>query len=170
MSDQELVTAEEVNDTEEPAKVEAESAEVEPPDAKEETQTSQPEGPSETVLSEESPPLEAKDNGASETLSILTLKRGQPLTGKVKNIAQFGAFVDIGLPQDGLVHISELARKKVENVADVVDVGQEVDVWVTKVDKNRGRISLTMIKPISLRLRDIEEDAELEGTVTRLES
>ena len=94
---------------------------------------------------------------------------GQRLTGKVKNIADFGAFVDIGIAQDGLVHISELAKQKVEKVTDVVSQGQEVEVWVKKVDTKRGRISLTMIKPIALKLRDIAEEAELEGVVTRLE-
>lgn len=171
MSDQELVKAEEVADAEEPAIVEEESPQDDSPESEPEAQIDQPESSSETVPVEESSTLDAdtKENGASETLSILTLKRGQSMSGTVKNIAQFGAFVDIGLPQDGLVHISELARKKVEKVEDVVSVGQEVDVWVKKVDKKRGRISLTMIKPISVRLRDIEEDAELEGTVTRLE-
>jgi transcriptional accessory protein Tex/SPT6 len=111
----------------------------------------------------------ADESQENQPVTILNLKPGQRLTGAVKNITDFGAFVDIGLPQDGLVHISELARKKVENVADVVSVGQEVEVWVKKVDQKRGRISLTMIKPISLRLRDIEEDSELEGVVTRLE-
>lgn len=168
MSDQELVKAEEVADTEEPAIVEAESPQNGSAES-EQPQIDQPEGSPETAPPGESPSVDTKENGTSASLSILTLKRGQSLSGTVKNIAQFGAFIDIGLPQDGLVHISELARKKVEKVEDVVNVGQEVDVWVKKVDKKRGRISLTMIKPISLRLRDIEEDAELEGTVTRLE-
>lgn len=168
MSDQELVKAEEVADTEEPAIVEAESPQNGSAES-EQPQIDQPEDSPETAPPGESPSVDTKENGTSASLSILTLKRGQSLSGTVKNIAQFGAFIDIGLPQDGLVHISELARKKVEKVEDVVNVGQEVDVWVKKVDKKRGRISLTMIKPISLRLRDIEEDAELEGTVTRLE-
>lgn len=102
--------------------------------------------------------------------SIHTLEAGQRLIGKVKNIAEFGAFVDIGIPQDGLVHISELSKQKVEKVTDVVSQGQEVEVWVKKVDTKRGRISLTMIKPVNLKFKDIEEEAEIEGVVTRLES
>jgi transcriptional accessory protein Tex/SPT6 len=102
--------------------------------------------------------------------SIHGLKAGQHLVGTVKNITNFGAFVDIGLPQDGLVHISELSRRKVDKVTDVVSVGQEIEVWVKKVDKKRGRISLTMVKPITRRLRDIKEGDEFEGVVTRLES
>jgi ribosomal protein S1 len=112
---------------------------------------------------------EATDE-ASEALSILSLQKGQRLTGVVKNITNFGAFVDLGIAQDGLVHISELARRKVENVSDVVSQGQEVEVWVKKVDKKRGRISLTMIRPVTLKMKDIQEEAELEGVITRLES
>lgn len=115
-------------------------------------------------------PAEPTENlPANEPLSIHTLQVGQRLTGKVKNIADFGAFVDIGLPQDGLIHISELAKQKVEKVTDVVSQGQEVEVWVKKVDSKRGRISLTLIKPITLKFKDIAEETELEGTVTRLE-
>lgn len=113
---------------------------------------------------------EATDiTSTGEGVSIHNLQIGQRLTGKVKNIAEFGAFVDIGIAQDGLVHISELAKQKVEKVTDVVTQGQEVEVWVKKVDTKRGRISLTMIKPIALKLKDVAEDAEVEGTVTRLE-
>jgi transcriptional accessory protein Tex/SPT6 len=107
---------------------------------------------------------------ALEALSILSLQKGQRLTGVVKNITNFGAFIDLGIAQDGLVHISELARRKVENVSEVVSQGQEVEVWVKKVDKKRGRISLTMIRPVTLKMKDIQEEAELEGVITRLES
>ena len=65
-----------------------------------------------------------------EGVSIHNLQIGQRLTGKVKNLAEFGAFVDIGIAQDGLVHISELAKQKVEKVTDVVSQGQEIEVWV----------------------------------------
>ena len=115
--------------------------------------------------------LETSEELASDKPdSILSLKPRQHFVGKVKNITQFGAFVDIGLPQDGLVHISELSRQKVDKVTDVVSEGQEIDVWVKKVDKKRGRISLTMVKPITHRFRDIKEEDEFEGVVTRLES
>lgn len=115
----------------------------------------------------ESPPADDED---SDSQTIFNLEPRQKLNGKVKNITTFGAFVDLGLPQDGLIHISELSRRKVEKVEDVVSVGQEVDVWVKKVDRKRGRISLTMVKPVARRIRDIEEEEEVEGTVTRLES
>lgn len=155
MSDQELTVVDPVSADDSAAPVEADSAPVE--------NTATPaEAPAATVEVTESVP-------AGEGLSIHNLQIGQRLTGKVKNIADFGAFVDIGIAQDGLVHISELAKQKVEKVTDVVSQGQEVEVWVKKVDTKRGRISLTMIKPIAMKLRDIAEDAELEGTVTRLE-
>lgn len=122
------------------------------------------------VSSDESVSATETTEEASEALSILSLQKGQHLTGVVKNITNFGAFIDLGIAQDGLVHISELARRKVDSVSEVVSQGQEVDVWVKKVDKKRGRISLTMIRPVTLKLKDIEEDAELDGMITRLES
>jgi len=165
MSDQEVVTAEpEITTPEaEIAPVNSDSA----PASTVSNGLAQSAPPSEESVAETSAEQNSQDN--TEGFSIYTLQPGQKLTGKVKNIATFGAFVDIGLPQDGLVHISQLAKKKVEKVSDLVNVGQEVEVWVKKVDQQRGRISLTMIKPISLRLKDITEEAELEGVVTRLE-
>lgn len=175
MSSQEAVTADQV--AEEPEVIEAVAAEkasdsAEVDAAAVQSEVSQPE---ETVIQTATEPSDIPvdtDNGepGAQSLSIHTLKRGQNLKGRVKNITNFGAFVDIGLPQDGLVHISELARKKVDKVSDIVSEGQEVDVWIKKIDTKRGRISLTMIKPISLRLRDIVQDSEIEGRVTRLES
>lgn len=121
------------------------------------------------VSSEQVEPAAATDDG-TESITIDNLKIGQRLVGTVKNITDFGAFVDVGIPQDGLIHISKLAKWKVDKVTDVVSQGQQVEVWVKKVDKKRGRLSLTMIRPIVLKLRDINEENELEGTVTRLES
>jgi transcriptional accessory protein Tex/SPT6 len=118
----------------------------------------------------ETTPESTKEVAIAESLTIDSLRVGQRLVGKVKNITNFGAFVDVGIPQDGLVHISKLAKWKVEKVTDVVSQGEEVEVWVKKVDKKRGRLSLTMIRPISLRLREIKEGAELAGIITRLES
>jgi ribosomal protein S1 len=92
------------------------------------------------------------------------------LKGRVKSITDFGAFVDLGIAQDGLVHISELVPRRVAKVSDVVQVGDEVRVWVKKVDKKRGRISLTMVKPVTRRFRDLKPDMVLEGVVTRIES
>ncbi len=99
----------------------------------------------------------------------IPLKPGQQLTGKVKTIADFGAFIDLNMAIDGLVHISELARRRVQNVKDVLSEGQEVTVWVKNVDTERGRIGLTMIKPIERRYSDISAGDVLEGEVKRIE-
>jgi transcriptional accessory protein Tex/SPT6 len=129
------------------------------------------EAETESVLPAEEPSASDEgDEADASTFSIHTLRSGQHFNGTVKNITDFGAFIDIGLPQDGLAHISELAKQKVEKVGDVVSVGDAVEVWVKKVDKKRGRISLTMIRPIAVKLKDIAEGDELSGTVTRLEA
>ncbi|MEY8562319.1 Tex family protein [Eggerthellaceae bacterium 3-80] len=80
-------------------------------------------------------------------LSLDDLEPGMELTGTVRNVVDFGAFVDIGVKQDGLVHISKLSENFVKHPSDVVAVGDTVKIWVESVDKNRGRISLSMIKP-----------------------
>jgi len=81
---------------------------------------------------------------ASDIEKITDLKPGMKVPGIVTNVTAFGAFVDIGVHQDGLVHISELADKFVKNPADIVRVQQKVEVTVMDVDLNRNRISLSM--------------------------
>ena len=71
---------------------------------------------------------------------------GMELTGTVRNVVDFGAFVDVGVKQDGLVHISKVADRFVRHPSEVVSVGDTVTVWVTAIDKDRGKISLTMVK------------------------
>lgn len=80
-----------------------------------------------------------------DVLTIDDLKPGMKLQGTVRNVTDFGAFVDVGVKHDGLVYISRLSQKFVKNPRDVVSVGDIVDVWVVKVDVSRGRIDLTMI-------------------------
>ena len=79
-------------------------------------------------------------------LSIDDLEPGMELKGTVRNVVDFGAFVDVGVHQDGLVHISKLANRFVKHPSDVVRVGDNVTVWVEKVDRDRKKISLTMVK------------------------
>ncbi len=79
-------------------------------------------------------------------LSIDDLQPGMELTGTVRNVVDFGAFVDVGVHQDGLVHISKLANRFVKHPSDVVAVGDTVKVWVERVDRDRGKISLTMVQ------------------------
>lgn len=80
----------------------------------------------------------------TDVLEMKDLKPGMILTGTVRNVADFGAFIDIGVHQDGLVHISELADKFVKRPMDVVKVGDIVKVKVLDVDMDRNRISLSM--------------------------
>jgi len=82
-----------------------------------------------------------------DVLKLEDLNTGMELQGTVRNVVDFGAFVDIGVKQDGLVHISRLSRKFIKRPLDVVSVGDVVTVWVDSVDKNKGRVSLTMLSP-----------------------
>ncbi|RAL22040.1 Tex family protein [Thermoflavimicrobium daqui] len=81
----------------------------------------------------------------SDVLEIKDLHIGMKLTGTVRNVVDFGAFVDIGLKHDGLVHISKLSKRFVKNPMDIVTVGDIVDVWVMTVDEERERVGLSMI-------------------------
>ena len=81
-----------------------------------------------------------------DVLEMKDLKEGMKLKGVVRNVIDFGAFVDIGVHQDGLVHISKLANKFVKHPLDVVSVGDIVDVTVLGVDMNKKRISLSMVE------------------------
>ena len=82
-----------------------------------------------------------------DIMDIKDLKAGMELIGTVRNVIDFGAFVDIGVHQDGLVHISEISDRYVKHPSEVVKVGQIVKVWVLGVDVKKNRISLTMRKP-----------------------
>ena len=80
----------------------------------------------------------------SDVLKIEDLKEGMVLTGTVRNVIDFGAFVDIGVKHDGLVHISEISDKFIKNPSDVVSVGDIVKVKVIKIDKDRQKVGLSM--------------------------
>jgi uncharacterized protein len=82
-----------------------------------------------------------------DVLDISDLAKGMELQGTVRNVVDFGAFVDIGLKNDGLVHISQLSRRFVKHPLDVVSVGEIVTVWVKDIDERKGRVGLTMLAP-----------------------
>lgn len=82
-----------------------------------------------------------------DVLSMEDLQVGMELKGTVRNVIDFGAFVDIGVKQDGLVHLSKLSQSFVKHPKDVVTVGDIVTVWVEQIDMAKGRIALTMIAP-----------------------
>lgn len=83
----------------------------------------------------------------TDVLNIEDLTKDMELHGTVRNVIDFGAFVDIGLKNDGLVHISQLSDRFVKHPMDVVSVGDTVTVWVLEVDMKRNRVGLTMKKP-----------------------
>ncbi len=100
---------------------------------------------------------------------VVKLARGMQLKGRVTRVTRFGAFVDIGVNTDGLVHISELAPYHVAKVTDVVNVGDEVTVWIKDLNKAENRISLTMIPPGTRTIRDLQVGEIVKGRVTRIE-
>ncbi|MBG9941264.1 Tex family protein [Brevibacillus formosus] len=83
----------------------------------------------------------------SDVLQLSDLSVGMKLQGTVRNVVDFGAFVDIGLKNDGLVHISRLKKGFVKHPLEVVTVGDIVDVWVVEIDEKRQRVGMTMIAP-----------------------
>lgn len=81
----------------------------------------------------------------SDVLTIDDLKEGMELTGTVRNVVSFGAFVDIGLHNDGLIHISKLSKEYVNNPLDVIHVGDIITCYVDKIDKEKEKVNLTLI-------------------------
>lgn len=124
----------------------------------------------EKVVDKQTAKPQKKSPKKSKAKYYIPLEIGQQLAGKVKTLADFGAFIDLdGTAIDGLVHISAVSRRRVQNIKEVLSEGQEVTVWVKSVDTERGRIGLTMIKPVERRYSDINEGDVLEGEVKRLE-
>ncbi len=82
-----------------------------------------------------------------DVLTIDDLYKGLKLQGTVRNVVDFGAFVDIGVKQDGLVHISNMSNKFISDPNSIVSVGDIVTVWIKDIDIDRSRIQLTMINP-----------------------
>lgn len=81
----------------------------------------------------------------TDVMGIEDLTPGMELEGTVRNVVDFGAFVDIGVHQDGLVHLSRLSSRFIRHPSEVLKVGDRVKVWVLAVDRERKRISLTMV-------------------------
>ncbi len=84
---------------------------------------------------------------SASVMEMSDLKPGMELTGTVRNVVDFGAFVDIGVHQDGLVHLSRMANRFIRHPNEVVKVGDVIKVWVVGVDEKKKRIALTMLKP-----------------------
>jgi small subunit ribosomal protein S1 len=98
------------------------------------------------------------------------LQRGLKLNGKIVKVEEFGAFVDIGAPKDGLVPVSAMAKTRVDKPSDLVKDGDEVTVWITKASKKENRIGLSMVEPPALDWSDIKVGQTYNGKVTRVEN
>jgi transcriptional accessory protein Tex/SPT6 len=105
----------------------------------------------------------------NEVKKIADLKPKMPLKGIIKKIELFGAFVDVGVETLGLIHISKIKRDPLQRIQDVLEEGQEIDVWVERVDANAGRLELTLNQPIQLEWKDIKPGMKIVGNVVRLE-
>ena len=80
-----------------------------------------------------------------DVLEMEDLHIGDKLQGTVRNVVDFGAFVDIGLHEDGLIHISQMAKTRVKHPSDIVSVGDVIDVWIYKIDEEKHKVQLTLI-------------------------
>jgi small subunit ribosomal protein S1 len=101
--------------------------------------------------------------------SIDELQPKMQLEGTVTRTELYGAFVNVGLDRDGLIHISRLAPGRVRKVTDIVNVGDKVSVWVQSVEPDRGRIALTMVEPPDVEWHDVEVGQIFQGQVVRME-
>lgn len=101
--------------------------------------------------------------------SIKEIKNKMYFRGKVLKTTLAGALVDIGIDIPGMVHISQLQKAPVKRVEDIIHEGDEIDVWVRRVSPKKGRVELTMIKPLNLEWGEIKKDMVVSGKVIRLE-
>lgn len=103
-------------------------------------------------------------------VSLEGLKPGVQVQGTVKRLELFGAFVDIGVGRDALLHISQLNRPNVRNVEDVLKVGDVLDLFILKVDAAAGRIALSMNRPVEVDWSDLRAGATVQGKIVRIEN
>lgn len=118
--------------------------------------------PAQTTESE----MTADEDASGQVVRMLAV--GQQIDGVVRRVTDFGAFVDIGVGRDGLIHISELSTRRIAKVADLLSEGQAIQPWIKKLDRQRNRISLTLIDPGTKTIRDLKEGEVVEGTVSRI--
>ena len=99
---------------------------------------------------------------------VRKLAVGQEVQGRVKRLTDFGAFVDIGVGTDALVHVSEMSQRRIKSPKDVLKVGDEITAWIKALDKEHNRISLTLLAPGTRTIRNLEVGEILDGKVTRI--
>ena len=106
----------------------------------------------------------------TQTTTENGLKRKQKLTGVVKRLELYGAIIDAGVGIPALLHISQLGKENVKRVADVLKVGDEVTVWVDRVDPQKNQLTVTMVQQLAVEWGDLQSGQTYGGTVTRLEN
>lgn len=101
--------------------------------------------------------------------SINELEPKMKVAGKVVKTSLAGAIVDIGVEIPGVIHISKLKKGAVTRVADVLEEGQDVEVWIQTVDPEKKKLELTMLEPLDMEWREIRSGSEYSGQITRIE-
>ena len=107
---------------------------------------------------------------AKEIILLQDLETSQKIKGVVRKIELFGAFVDIGSEVPGLLHISQLKRGHVNRVEDEIKEGDEIEVWIQKIDQPAKRIELTLLKPVTLQWNKLKPGTTVQGEVVRIEN
>ena len=102
--------------------------------------------------------------------SLTELQPKMKVKGNVQRLELYGAFIDIGVGTNALIHISQLSEDRVNRVSDVLNEGDEVEVWVSKIDPDRNQIMVSMIKPLAVDWHDLQVGQVYDGRVTRLEN
>lgn len=154
----------EAEEPEAPAEPEPGEAEADAPDAPEaEAAADAPDG--EAKADADAKPAKKERRGRPRT-KLDDLVVGTQTKGKVVGLAKFGCFVDIGAVTDGLVHVTEFPSKRVREISDEVQSGDEVEVWIKDVDTKTNRISLSMRKKPQRSIRELKAGDVLSGTVT----
>jgi len=123
-----------------------------------------------SVMSAETIEMTPETNTETAPTSIADLSPKMQLKGTVKRLELYGAFIDLGIDATGLIHISKLGGDQVNRVSDVLNEGDEVTVWVEKVDPERQQVMLTMVPPLAVDWTELKTDQVYEGKVTRLET
>jgi small subunit ribosomal protein S1 len=107
--------------------------------------------------------------GTGEKTPLTDLKPKTELKGTVSRIELSGAVVDVGAEREGLLHVSAMGKEKVNRVQDVLQAGQEITVWVKKVNVRKGELQLTMIPPLAHEWKEMRNGTVVHGKVTRVE-
>ncbi|MCA0453240.1 MAG: S1 RNA-binding domain-containing protein [Chloroflexi bacterium] len=112
----------------------------------------------------------SEETATSVPTTVGELQPKMELKGTVKRLELYGAFVDIGVGQDALLHISQLGKPNVRNVGDIVKEGDEVTVYVLKIHADTGRVAISLVKPPDFTWDDLKEGQTVSGKVVRMEN